>query len=438
MKSTSLRFGPFLGPITSLDASEIPKLASSSTQDCRYEDGVLRSRYGYTSILAAQASTTATHGLSYLSGYNSSYAAVRELVSFEKVSAKIHPWSLDPSSYARTEIKNGATSVDLYDAAWRTLSFDSDSYFFCPDAAATTQLYRHAIGTATSLTAIASPAAPAARPGYQLIAKDFLELAGLAPSNGAEVAVTGLASNTNSSLVGTAQVAIRHTAGTGPASMEMIMSGTTTGLRDWYWKDAFSMTIWSTNQSLQVIDPATLVVTLSNDDGTPVTFTPTVEAKRDAYGYIRVRCWWDSGKTRANWGNGSGTGKLAKIKIAYNVTKGSAGTGSANSEVNFMVDGVGWTRTLPTTAVDGVLELAYSYYDSTTDLESELSPVTSIPYGDLGLPNPNSFTYDSIGRSFNVTFVSTGAVDKVRIYAKDTAGNWRRITTVDDLLRSGV
>jgi hypothetical protein len=435
MKNTSVKFGPFLGPVTSLDPTEIPKNAAASAQDCRYEDGVLRSRYGYANVAAAQASTNAVRGLDYVAGYNSSYAAVNEFISFEKVSNKVHPWSVATSNYARTEIKNSATSVDLYDSAWRAVAFDQHAYMFNPDAAAATQLYRHTIGTATSLSAISTPVAPTTKPGYTILNPNWLELAGLNPASGTELAVTGLASNTNSTLsADNGTINVRHTAGSNViSSVEIILSETTTGKRDWYYNDAFSLTINEQSLGQLTVDPSSISVIITNDDTPAVPVSPVVVSKRDAWGNIKVRCWWDGGKVRSLWGNGSGTGKLAKIKVTYNITKGThTGTATVNSEVHFLVDKIGYTRTLPETDQNSELELAYSYYDSTTDLESELSPTTTLSYSQLGLPMDSWYQYDAVGYRFYVTFPATGAVDKVRIYARDLAGNWRRVTTVDD------
>ena len=428
-----------MGPVTSVDPSGIP---SGACQDClnvRFEDGVLRNRYGYATVRPSQGTGTIARGFGYVSGYSSSYSPVQEFIGFEKPSGgSVHPYSFSTTNYARTEIKNGASSVNLYDDNWYVSAFDDTAFFFCPTSSST-QLYSHTIGTSTSLTAISAIAAPTARPGWAPKANDQIDLSGLDPSaTGAnvEVNMTGKASHTNSSLGGTSNVQVRHTTGKGAASIEIIFSKTTAGNRDWYWNDAFNLTIYEQNTSKCAVIPSSIAVQLSNSDGTAVVIQGTVLAYRDNAGYLNVRVWWNRGKTRSDWGNGSGTGKTALLKISYELSLNSGVSNSLDTEVNFLFQQLGWTEMLPVNETyqrNGVLKVAYTWYDSTTGFESDLSPILEIPYNQLYLPtgdlNAGSFL---VGQRKKFTFAATGSADKTRIYVMDATGVWRRVAEVND------
>lgn len=423
-----------MGLITSVNPSLVPKNAASDLLNVETWDGSVKFRYGYRKIANTQSGFTNARGFYPLGGYSSVYANQDEYVSFEKVSGNVRAYSVNPSTWARTEIKNVSTSVNLHDSLWRAVYSTDTAYFYNPSA--TSQLYSHDIGDATNLIAISDIAAPTVRPGWAYKANEQIDLTGLDPSSTGEVAVTGKAYSTGSTLSGTSNVQMRHSNGKGAASFEIIFSGTAAGNRDWYWNDAFEIIIVEENRSYAEILPSSIAVTLTNSDSSPVAIAGTVLAYRDNGGYVCVRVWWNRGKIRSDWGNGTGTGKTAKLKVSYELIKNSASTGSLNTEVNFLFTRLGWTETLPVNESyqkNGVLKVAYSYYDTTTGFESALSPILEIPYGHLGLPsgdlNAGSFL---VGQRIKFTFASTSYADKTRLYVKDANETWRRIAEVND------
>jgi hypothetical protein len=79
-----------------------------------------------------------------------------EWVSVEDRSGTVKPYAVNPVSWARTAITNGGSPVSLEAGEWLGFSFDANSYWINPEA--TTSLYRHEVGTATSWTAMANAA----------------------------------------------------------------------------------------------------------------------------------------------------------------------------------------------------------------------------------------------------------------------------------------
>jgi len=429
------RLEKFRGAVTSVDAESIPENAAQDTAECRLEDGCIRPRYGYKKL--ADPLGTNCYGFAHLVGGDAStYAELEEYLSIEKVGATVKPYPINPATGVKgSAITNAGAALSLNASNWHGFAWNDRSYWYNP----TDGIAKHTIGTATSWTPIVTPAAPTVRPTFSIEATGGFDIAGIDPSNAAEVACTGLASNTSSSYA-SGTMRIRHTTGIGNASIEMILSGTTAGNRDFYWRDSFSFSVYPLDKTHVTLDPSSIRVTLSNTDGTAVTITGTVyTTKVNAAGGFGVLVWWDRGKVRSDWGNGSGTAKTAKIKIDYSLAKNtSSGVSSSSSAVAFNFGDwayIGWTRTLPldTSGLSNqTLSVAYSYYNSTTDMESGLSPVLEIPYADLRMPDPSDVHIEDVGPRVSLAFTASGSVDKVRIYVKDLTGAWRRITTIDD------
>jgi hypothetical protein len=435
----------FLGTSTSVDKKNLEPLQASRELNARHEDGALRARYGFKNLRAAQSGFTADYGLVYLQGINSSNAEVEEYVSVETVSGSTDAFSRHVTTLAPTAI-TGATA--LHASAWAGFPWNDVSYFINPNH--TTNVYRHTIGDATSWTGITIPADPATALTYQFVydgsggsAYAQLSWAGLDPSLAGEMATTGLATNTGSTLNSDNSFNVRHTAGSGPgdASFEIDFDDITAGDQDWQYNDAFALTLTEDPSGAFEIDPASIVATMTNEDGSPSTFTLDVRTQRMTMpGAIRV--WmYARQKTRSLWDN------IGTFKLSYRVVRRS-GTASNN---DLTVSKLWIGCTFPFFSVTGqssdvgLVRFGYSYRVSSSGLESGIA-------GELQIFGRDTEGYDPLGGGpfgnglgvfIKFTSVASGdaAVNQMRLYWFDaislpnrpqTPNVWKRIVTQDD------
>jgi hypothetical protein len=437
MRAAKVNVSRFGGIQTSVDKVGTPPNVATEGKNYLCLDGSLKPRYGFRKLADPPANFDGMKGFTFVSGYDTSNVEQEEYLCFEKRTgvATLKPYRLETATWTRTEITNAGAALTLTNSEWYAICCKGIAYCFND----TDGIYKHTVGTTNTFQPLVMPVAPTAKPTWGAVNAVGITMVGIDPTNAAEVAVTGLASNTNSSF-SDPLVNIRHSTGIGAATVTFILAGTTAGKFDWYYNDAFSFTMVPRYSTALDFDPNSIAVTLENDAGTPITIEGTVYTKRNAGSTMtQVLVWWDKNKVRADWGDGSGTGKTAKIKISYNVSKNStSGTGTASSEIEFWfgigASRVGWKRTLPLGSTTQVLQIAYSYYNSTADLESDLSPISDIPYRDLLLPDPDNVEFNEVGAKMNLGFPasSDAAVDKVRIYVKDVNNKWRRVDTVND------
>lgn len=149
--SFSSRLGPFRGLMTAL-GGDAPAGFSGDLLNVRLGDGRIRPRFGYRNLAAKPGGLAGVFGLARVSGYDASTHKL-EWVTVEDRSGTIKPYAVDPVSWARTEITDGDSALDLEDGEWSAFSFDGNSYWINPSAEKSA--YRHEVGTDTSWTALA-------------------------------------------------------------------------------------------------------------------------------------------------------------------------------------------------------------------------------------------------------------------------------------------
>ncbi|RYG40708.1 hypothetical protein EON79_22145, partial [bacterium] len=153
--STTLRLGPFSGLFSALGGMA-PSGFAGSLLNVRVGDGWLRPRYGFRNLAAKPAGLTGVYGLVRLQGYGDDYAPKLEWVTVEKRGGTVKPYSVDPSTWARTEITNGGAALSLNEGDWLGFAYDGYSYFVNPGNSPS--LYRHQVGDPASWTSLQSTA----------------------------------------------------------------------------------------------------------------------------------------------------------------------------------------------------------------------------------------------------------------------------------------
>jgi hypothetical protein len=392
---------PFMGLYTAMGEDTPPGYASSML-NVRVGDGKARPRYGYRNLQAAPSGYVAGYGFERLSGYDDSEVNQEEWVSIEDRSGTAKPYSVNKTTGARTVILNGVTPLSLQKSPWRGFVFQGDSYWVNPDS--TPSIFRHEIGDATSWSQIGTLSAPGAC--AIAYASPYSSLVFTAGS----VARTGVASADAFIYSGTG-VSIQHTASTeGLASFEIDLNGSTAGIQDWSKRDHFSFKLLTPSSVAFEIDFDSVVVTISNNDGTPVLFTPPTQVIKpsDETNARYYTCFYDA-KTRADWDN------IRKIKVAYTVTA-STGT-AADNLLKLSSFEVGYIDFNFGTSPEADTTFALAYYDSTTGLESALTTAV-VPKNYLSSTRMEPEALPRLSWKLTFTIPNGASSDKVRVYVK--------------------
>ena len=156
--------GPFVGLFTET-GYDTPEGYASGCLNVRVKDGRIRPRWGFRNVAARPSyASYACYGFEWLNGYDSSYVNHQEWVSIENISgAGIMPYSVNPSTGARTLITSSGSPVTLASGDWKAVTFYGVSYWINPASAIS--VYSHVVGTNTdwnnpSTLPVAAPTVP--------------------------------------------------------------------------------------------------------------------------------------------------------------------------------------------------------------------------------------------------------------------------------------
>jgi hypothetical protein len=294
-------------------------------------------------------------------------------------------------------------------------------------------VWRHTIGTNNSFSPVKPPDKPSAAPTYVVSypdgdGYDKLSWAGLNVST--EVTYTGVATATGSSITSDGEWIIAHT-GNGLASVKADVSALTTpgggagGTQDWSYNDRFAFTL-EMESSAMVIDPSSVLLTLINADGSPVSFTGTIDwvaLNGTTYAFL-VK--FDN-KTRASWDN------IKYWQLSYRVLA-SQGGGSRTMRLSQPVIGAVDLLAPNDDRDPDYVEIAYSYLNDSNGYESQLSPVLSLSRGQVEGQRPY-LGLDGLGCHITLTMVTSAdsAVTDFRIYSFwKKEQKWKLIVEQDD------
>lgn len=412
---------PFLGLSTSLDSRLIPQPSAADMRNVTVDDGALRPRKGFKKLSDSFANQNGpVSGFDYVSGYDSNSAFVDEYISVERSSVgpnNSFPISRNAATGAYTgQIKNGSTSIPFSSSDWRAFGFRDRAYVYCPDN--TPSAYRHTIGDLTSLVPLATPATPDNNNlTYSITygANDYTKVNWTSLNVSTNITYTGAATSTNSSVASSELLVIGHNTTNVASSVTIDLNGATQAISDWTSNDIFGVEFRTvaTSTTWRMV-PDTVRMTLINNDGSPVSFTP-VETTYNNIGdtntmILGLRFRFDKNtSTRALWDN------VRKIKFDY-TTATASGTATNNKvSIKVWIGGVEIVRTTGTNA-----ELFNcTFFDSTNLYESAMDstplaiPATALQ-GAAVLPNLRG-----LGTQVTLTytgFASGTNYDRVRFY----------------------
>lgn len=428
----------FGGVTTAFNPKDIDANVASDALNARVEGGFLRPRWGYNNLASAQAGFTAILGFDYVHGYSGT-TEKEEYLSVETVSGNTYPYSRNVTTGAATEILNSASHVSLNASEWVMTAFRASAYFINPSD--TSSIWRHDIGDATSMTAVAIPTAPATAPTYTVTlgggSTPYTQLSfqGIDPTSSGEVACTGAATNTGSALNSDNTLSIRHTDSEVESSFEVDLFDGNAGVQDWTYNDKFAFTLYCETGSFD-IDMSSIKVQLSNNEGTPKVLTPTYcnakvnpnpLAGYNGRSYV-VEFGYDD-KTRTDFDN------VRYFKVSYKVRTASATVANNDLIVSKPYIG-GIDMQVPPDRlpdVDG-LRVGYTHYFSTPDFESGISPLLIIPNTNLrGYAPVSGLAELGVNIELTVTVSADSNVDKFRVYIQNVSSEkFHRIVTQAD------
>lgn len=465
--------GPFQGIVYALDPSQIPDNAASDMRNVQVEDGRISERYGIRR-LANPGGTFTGWGFDYVAAYNTSGSAIEEYIMLADLGSGIVPFTVNVSSGARTAITNGgSTPTALTSPTFgsqpgiRSIFYNNYSYTISPsESSSTANVYQHLVGTNTSWTQLSAPTAP-------LVAPKVVLYTGQADSQG----TTGPAStmlwddNSGTSLAYAAvtangsglSVPASPTDGHGTLTLNHSTNGSTNQTEVSYATPVTeSMTITLNGsgqhgpgrQDFTNIDRLVLEFTTSgwtiqnqafsvalvNSSGT--TYNPTTVTVYEppdnqwAYNHFFIVCDFNAKDPRWNYT------QIDKITVSW-ATIGVAGSGAGvTPTLTIKPLTLGNINVIPQDSTgDNVgMMLGYTNYNSTTGLESKLSPTVQFtvkqlegfykPSGGFRYPLPDLMYFARPKLYINSTG-STSGFDHYNIYVRAVGDtNWYQVAQI--------
>jgi len=458
------QLGPFLGLNTAVDDRYIDRAYARAIRNVRIVDGSIDPRYGYRNLQTAHANQGAVYGLEYLQGYNASNVEVEEYGSVQNITAQSRPFSFNVSNGTRTEITNNGSALDLADSEWRMFAWRNTSYWTNPADAGIA--YRHELGNATNFQAIVGPNGPTSALTYSFNyggganAYKTVSWAGMNAANSTQLACTGLATNTNSSVVGT-DIMVAHVAGANVvSSFEILMNATTAGGTnsfDFYRADVFGIELssgYGENNTLagqgMYITPLGLQIQFSDNNGTayiPQNVSYSFDGDNGEgtrFSKLSIR-WEYLTKTRSAWGNDSATnstintglagGKILKLKVTYTVGQTSTHVGYTINFLRVTPLAIGGVMPLDR-SLEQFMNFGYAYYNSTSTEESAIT-------GELSIPRAAACGYsyfaglEPFGAWLDITATASSQTDQWKLFVKaynqtSRQSTWRLVSTQND------
>lgn len=426
---------PFIGAVSSIDPRSVPHTAATDHLNVRVEDGSLRFRYGFRNLAAAQSGFSAIHGLAYIQGYDTS-SRLEEILSVETVSgnARLYSRPVDDGDPA-TEVKNGVTSVNLNASEWVFTMMDGDAYLINPSNSSA-PVYRKTIGVNNDLTALAVPDAPSVKLSYVISygpgstsGYTTLLWTGIDPTSSGEVAVTGSAANTGSSLLSDNTLSVRHLTTELDSSVQIDFSDGSLGVQNFTNNDRFAIPLKCGHSNFDIQATGAEFI---NNDGSPKTLTPDlfkftkVSTGSGGAGNAYVLTFGFDAKTRADFDN------VRYLKISYKILKASQTDATQNNLIigGLVVGGVYmWQPKVQGGITAQGLYVGYTYRFSTPGFESGLSPMLFIPNSSLTGNNPLSSDHPPLGVKVEVTATVSADtnVDQLGFYVLENLSGTRRL-----------
>lgn len=444
-----MRIGPFLGPVTGIDAASIKDENAQDVLNVRYEDGKLRPRLGYEVLGSTRAGHTAAWGAEYLGGY-AGVNSIEEYVTIENDGQAIRPFAREWNGQGVREITAGGARQNLAvgakaDGGWKGVAFAGDSYWFNPHDRDGGNVYRHEVGNDNSWSVLDVPNTPttALVPKVTFAGNTTsypqYSFAGMDPTNAAHMAVTGLAQNASAFLDSTGQINLFHTklpttSATGAECTVIIDLNTcSAGVADWSYNDIHAYSLAAPVNTLMLATDS-IEVYFINNDGSPMNLNPA-NIQRERIASVNAFQWVIradfSGKTRAEHDN------IRKIVFKYRVTSAAATTSVNRLTIAKPVLGgvdllSGWPTSREPLSMRNI-PIGYSHYYSTGRMESPVGGVVYVPHSTIKGSSPYA---GLAGLGVWVTLTGTASadanVDQMRFYVQVADGKWRRLASVHE------
>lgn len=450
MLLTRFRIGPFRGVVTSLEARNIPPGAAQDARDARVEDGAVATRYGFGTPVDSVTGQTTNKLFSYVQGFSSG-TFVDAYLAADKVSGTLSLYEIDTECLRRTEVTASGTFLSLTDSYWRCAPFEDKVYIWNYSSAGTSTdpgpLMEYTVNDYDSLRRIAPPTAPASPPTvsyaknstggttYKIVRWSGADP--VTPGDANEVSYDGtIASSTGTALSGENFEVEHLTSGglglLGTAYVQFQLNNVTAGDQDLQNVDCATFTLIPKTPASFQIDPQKVQFFVGNSSAGSADTELAVTAfpEFDSTGNLtRVDCYAQfTDKTRASWAT------TRYVKVAYSVTKSDAAV--ANNHLFISPVTLGGVLDWPSGPIVG-----YSWYETTTALESGVSPMVELAEallrGDVYPPSKNSAETLFMGSHPVVNTTSTSEADTVRVYIAKRVKSDTRTRTWSKWRRAG-
>lgn len=384
----------FGGLANALDESKTPPDKCYSMSNADVGLGILRGMPRYAALGSGQSGTV--RGLGYGKfGSNEEYIAVVDTAGY----------SINPSTGAFTAL---TTATGLTGSDWFFVQYQDKIYALN----ATDGIAYKTIGTDNWQGTLTGPTSG---PTYSFVHSSFAVSMTSATGTGFPGAPTYSIVSSNSVV----QI-VTGTAITTPT--ECTVTATLTAAADYSYRDWLRSEWFITTAGDAVIDPSTIKVEAINNDGTPITIEPDYYGTGYDYNGNGTHYLLD-----VNFADETRTSRDNILKFKWTFTVMSCGA-TKTFWIRPWLGDVWLNDTTSTLALDegpvmDEIEYAYSWYDDSAGIESEISPVTlsnSIPGSVVGGYVTVTGTVASGG--------AWGAGDYVRFYRKEkSTGTWRRL-----------
>lgn len=414
-----------------MDDALIPPTAASSILNCYISNSWLEPRRGFKHLSSGGVPSgfSAAYGLTYMQGYNSSNALVEEYVTVQTRSGNTYPYALNVTTGAGTQIQGpGPTNIALNASKWRGFAFNGYGYLI--NGNDTYPICRYTIGLRNDLIQVKAPTAPTVAPTFTVTTPSGSGYSALAWTGvvvGSDIAYSGSSKSSGSSVDASGYLNIAHLAGGSGGSPGI--SGvkvnllTHIGEQDWRYNDRFGITLAATPGSgIEVtIDWSGTTFTFYMDDGS--AWSATI-LEQSVTGQVRTTgatvCYFALGfdgkisggvSARSPWQN------VKYVEIKWNLLTGFGSTVAPKIQISPITIGGVILGHRPTRAFGDGVDIAYSYYSSSTGLESGLSPTTRV-YTGYTQGSFYSTLLTQLGAliTVNGTASSDGTVDSYRFY----------------------
>lgn len=400
----------FGGLFNSKDDSKTPEGRAYAMQNCDVDGEIAKCRKGYSN-LALGVTPTAGYGVGY-----GKYGSDEEYVAVLTVGGTTQAYRINPTTHAATAISGTLTASDWYFAWYASRLFYANE---------TDGVRYRTIGAATSSGTLTGPTT-APTIDYKTSSASYNT-----DFTGSTFAYSGWGSNPTGTVSNTYNCKFVMTAAiTDPRRVTITITLGTD--KDWTYRD-FGGIVLTTNVdgANQIeIDTTDVIVDVINADGSPVTIEPNYYGSGTVSGSVPRSVFRDfqfADEKRTSRDN------IHKLEVTFTITQ------ALNGKAIYLAWHMGdnWPNDSDTLFVDDgptndTIEYAYSWWDDSAAVETELSPVkktASTPITGWG-SYQNITGTQATGGAWDT---SGGTADRIYFYRKEKAtGIWRRVGTASN------